>query len=184
MTTSLSICQQMQHLVENLLELARADAGQLQVASDEIDWVALMNEWWAPFTESAARRRLEVTWQLPEACPATTDRTKVCMILRNLFDNAVTYTDEGGQVTIALDSERDEIRLRISNTGSRVTETDADRVFDRFWRADDARTADGDSRRYGLGLPLCQKLVTLLGGGVSASSASGDLFVISAVFPR
>ncbi|MCK4659207.1 MAG: sensor histidine kinase N-terminal domain-containing protein [Phycisphaerae bacterium] len=180
---SLAICRQMQQMVENLLELARADAGQLEVASDAVDLVALLKDCWMPFAHRAAERRLEVTWQLPESCPVTTDHTKVCLILSNIFDNATTYVDTGGQVTIALHSEHSRSNLRVANTGSRVAELDASRVFDRFWRGDAARTAKGNSRRYGLGLPLCQKLVTLLGGSISVLTTSGGTFVVSVALP-
>jgi K+-sensing histidine kinase KdpD len=60
---------------------------------------------------------------------------------------------------------------------------DGDCVFDMFWRADAARTADTNVRQYGLGLPLCRKLVTLLGCSVSVSTSSGGAFAIKMAFP-
>jgi len=179
---SLAISKQMQRLVENLLELARADAGQLEVASDAVDLVALLKDCWTQFAERATERQLEVAWQLPESCPITADRTKACLVLSNIFDNAVTYANAGGQVTIALQSDNAEISLRVANTGSRVAEADVGRVFDRFWRGDAARTAEDNGRRYGLGLPLCQRLVALLGGSISATTTSGGTFAILMVF--
>lgn len=183
MAKSLAICRQMQQMVENLLELARADAGQLEVASEAADLVALLKDCWMPFAHRAAERRLEVAWELPESCPVTTDRTKVRLILNNIFDNAVTYADAGGQVTIALHPDNGRVNVSISNTGSRVAEVDVGRVFDRFWRGDAARTAKGNGRRYGLGLPLCQKLVTLLGGSINALTTSGGTFAVFVALP-
>ena len=184
MAKSLAICLQMQQMVENLLEMTRAEAGQLEVASEAVDLVALLKDSWAQFAGQATDRRLEVAWQLPESCYLTTDRTKVGLVFNNIFDNAVTYADAGGQVTISLYCEHNRIDMRVANTGSRITETDADHVFDRFWRGDAARTSDANGRRYGLGLPLCQRLITLLGGSISASCTSYGSFAIAVVFPK
>ncbi|MBU0718072.1 MAG: HAMP domain-containing protein [Planctomycetes bacterium] len=181
MDKSLAICLQMQRMVENLLELARADASQLEVENESLDLVTLLRECWTAFAGRATERRLEVTLQLPESCPLATDRTKACLILNNIFDNAVTYANTGGKITIALHSENGQANLRVENTGSRIAETDAERVFDRFWRGDAARTADANERRYGLGLPLCRKLITLLGGSVSVSTTGGGTFAVSII---
>ena len=181
---SLAICEQMQRMVENLLELARADAGQLEVARENVDLVALLKDCWGEFAYRAAERDLRVTFQLPESCRLTTDRTRFRLVLSNVFDNAVTYTDAGGELTIALHVDDGQVRARVANTGSYVAEADTDRVFDRFWRGDTARTSDADGRRYGLGLPLCQKLITLLGGSISVSTATGGTFAVTASLPR
>ena len=184
MTKSLAICQRMQQMVENLLELARADAGQLEVASETVDLVTLLKDCWAQFAGRAAERQLEVTWRVPTSCPVTTDRTRVCLVFNNIFDNATTYADAGGKVEIALQCDNDRVDLRVMNTGSNVAEADVSHVFDRFWRGDVARTAEHKERHYGLGLPLCQKLITLLGGSVSVSTRSGGPFALVMTLPR
>ena len=183
MVTALAICQRMQRLVENLLELARADASQLEVAWESVDLVALVRECWAQFAECAIERRIEVTLRLPESCPVSADRAKIQLVLSNVFDNATTYTNAGGRIEIALHSTAGQVEFRVENTGSRVADTDAERVFDRFWRGDAARTTERGEKRYGLGLPLCQKLVALLGGSVSVSTNDGGTFTISIVLP-
>lgn len=71
---------------ENLLELARADAGQLEVASEAVDLVALLKNGWNQFSERAAERRLNVMWELPESCLIATDRTKLGLVLANILD--------------------------------------------------------------------------------------------------
>ncbi len=81
MAKSLAIGKQMQWMVENLLELARVDAGQIQVISEPIDLVALVKACWAQVADRAAERQLEVTWQLPESCLITGDRGKLSLVL-------------------------------------------------------------------------------------------------------
>ncbi len=108
---------------------------------------------------------------------------KADLVLNNIFDSAVTYTKAGGQVTIALYQKNGQASLHVANKGSLIAEADVDNVFDRFWRGDVARTADTNERRYGLGLPLCRKLIMLLGGSISASTGSDGTFAISLSFP-
>jgi signal transduction histidine kinase len=184
MAESLTICQHMQQMVDNLLELARADAGQLEVASEAVDLVALLRDCWTHFADRAAQRQLEITWEVPETCPISTDRTKVRLVLNNVFDNATTYANKGGEIAIALQSHNGRVNLRLANTGNHIAEADADHVFDRFWCGDAARTSEGRGRHYGLGLPLCQKLMALIGGSISASTTGGGTFAISMVFPQ
>ena len=179
----LAISQQMQRLVENLLELARADAGQLELGCEVIDLVTLLENCWAQYAERAKARRLKVTRSAPESCSLTADPTRIRLVIDNLLDNAITYADAGGEVEITLKCTED-ISLRVANTGSRVDEMDALRVFDRFWRGDAARAADRHERRYGLGLPFCQRLTTLLGGSIAVSTTRGGTFAITITLPR
>lgn len=180
---SLAVAQQMQRMIENLLELARADAGQLDLAKECIDLVALLEDCWSQFAERAAERQLNVTWELAEACSITTDCTKARLVLNNILDNAVTYTDTGGQVTITLRQENGQVTVLVANTGSAIAEADVERVFDRFWRGDAARATDRNERRYGLGLPLCQRLAALLRGSITVSMARGGVFAVRVVLP-
>lgn len=101
--------------------------------------------------------------------------TKICLTACGWTAHANT----AGQVTITLQSEQDRVNLRIANTGSRVAEMDAHRVFDRFWRGDASRAPEGSGRRHGLGLALCHKLIALLGGSISVSTISSGTFAIS-----
>lgn len=181
--TSLAVSKQMQHLVENLLELARADAGQLESAVEKVDLARALKECWADYVDRAADRNLQVEWRLPDLCVLDTDATKLRFVLSNLLDNATTYADTGGSICIELRDEPEGVILRIENTGSKVDRADASRVFDRFWRGDEARSRETAERRYGLGLPLCRQLVTFLGGTIEVSTTTGGVFSVSVCLP-
>ena len=179
MTQCLAISQQMQHMVDNLLGLARADAGQLDVARDSFDLTELIKECWQPLARRAAEHRLQIDWRLQQGCTLSTDRGKLQLVLHNILDNAVTYTNPGGRIGIDSILNDGRVELRIANTGSDVPEEQAQRVFDRFWRGDASRRAIG--QHCGLGLSLCKKLTALLGGSISAASTRGGTFTISIV---
>ena len=96
------------------------------------------------------------------------------MIVHNLLDNAVTYVNENGVISIQASAQADGLSLSIANTGSELASQDAAHAFDRFWRGDPSRRDTGT--HCGLGLTLCAKLVALLGGTIRLTSEKGGLF--------
>jgi two-component system sensor histidine kinase QseC len=173
----------MQHLVENLLELARADAGQLQIATDRVDLPAMAKECWSTFAGRAASRALHVDWRVPEAHAIRTDAAKARLVLGNVFDNATRYADEGGTIAVELQPVNGQFQLKVTNSGSHVAQSDAERVFDRFWRNDASRAVADDGAGFGVGLPICRTLMSLMGGTIAASSTEGGDFTIAMTFP-
>jgi two-component system, OmpR family, phosphate regulon sensor histidine kinase PhoR len=132
--------------------------------------------------DRAQARGLRVERDISQPCVLATDGARLRQALHNLLDNAVTHVDSGGLVRIEAGREPDRIRCRITNTGSRISPEDAERVFDRFWRGDAARTDTGV--HCGLGLSLSRRIVTLLGGRISVTSAVGGEFSVTIVFPN
>lgn len=174
----LDICAQMQALVNNLLSLARLEAGKVAATRSALAIADLVEECWRPFAGRAAERGLRLDWRLDRALRVESDREKLRLVLHNLFDNAVSYTDAGGAVRIEVGCEPPAgLRLRVVNTGCAVPAAQIHRVFDRFWRGDAARAATGV--HCGIGLSLCQKLVALLGGGIEAAATVAGEFAIT-----
>ena len=180
---SLAICLRMQRLVENLLELTRADAGQLETHPEKLDLPAFIMDRWQEYTEQASDRHLTVSWNMPTECLVTTDSTKIGTIITNLFDNAVTYTNSNGKILISLSNREDHVEFIINNTGCRVKTDDVSRVFDRFWRGETSRSATVGKRRYGLGLPLCKELSALIGGDLTVAITPDNEFSASLTIP-
>jgi two-component system sensor histidine kinase QseC len=173
----LEINLQMQHMVENLLHLARADAGQLAVRREPVDLGALVQDCWQPLAEKAQARRLRVEWHLDSLGMIETDRDKLRLAIQNILDNAVTHVNAEGQVSISLSTENGGPVLTVSNTGSNLPRDDLHRVFDRFWRADPSHR-DAEEAHCGLGLPLCQAVIEKLGGSIEARSAADGVFTV------
>jgi len=161
----------LQSLVESLLMLARADAGQVVVSRENVDLSALLDECWEVFEPRAAKRQLSVQKQWPEVCHVTADRQFLLVVINNLLDNAVSHADAGGELRIET-SERDhQVLLEISNSDSRLLARDIEHIFERFWRGDASRSQTG--LHAGLGLGLCRKLLMLMGGTISAEKRDG-----------
>jgi signal transduction histidine kinase len=175
----LDVCRRMHAMVDNLLMLARAESKQLVVQREPMDLADLCREAWTNFQLRADERKLHIDWRLPHDCIVNSDQEKIRLLLHNFFDNAVSYTDAGGQITITVD-RAPKARVQVSNTGSRLSAEDAAHVFDRFWRGDRARTA---GTHCGLGLTLCRNIAQVLGGSIVARS-QGGVFSVSFELPE
>jgi two-component system sensor histidine kinase QseC len=164
----LAITRHTERLVEMMLSLARLDAGTITAASERVDVDELVREVLAPLSARAAERRITIVTELPPVT-ATTDRDKLRVVLHNLVDNAVSYVDDGGTIRIELAPGR----VRITNTGCTLSPAEVAHVFERFWRGDAARSTGAHA---GLGLALCQKLIAIIGGTLTAE-VTGGMFI-------
>lgn len=171
----------LQHIVNDLQDLAAADAGTLRLhrepvhASDVVDQVAAAHQAGA----EAAGVRLSAT-TLGDPC-FTADPLRLRQAIGNLVSNAVRHTPAGGSVTISCRATLDAVVVEVADTGSGIAPADLPHVFDRFWRADKSRTrATGGS---GLGLAIVRQLVEGHGGTVTARSTPGEGAVFTVRVP-
>jgi heavy metal sensor kinase len=171
----------MRSMVENLLTLARADARQLSVHLQNIDVERLIREVSQTFEQPAAARNLDMQFLLDTPGQIRTDLGLLELVLRNLIDNAVSYTPDGGQIAIRTAADDAAIAVTIENPAGTLTPQDLSNMFDRFWRRDEARNSDG--KHCGLGLALCQRIVSLLDGTLAAS-VDGGTFKITVRIPH
>lgn len=171
----------LQHIVNDLQDLAAADAGTLRLhrepvhASDVVDQVAAAHQAGA----EAAGVRLSAT-TLGDPC-CTADPLRLRQAIGNLVSNAIRHTPEGGDVTISCRATLDAVEVEVADTGTGIEPDDLPHVFDRFWRADKSRTrSTGGS---GLGLAIVRQLVEGHGGTVTARSTPGEGAVFTVRVP-
>jgi signal transduction histidine kinase len=158
-------------LVDDLFELARIDSGAL---SHELRTVAL-----APLLESCVRgfeaearsRRITLERRIGEAPDARCAPEQVERVLLNLLTNALRHTPADGTVAVGLVPVDNEVRVTVEDTGDGITAEAAERMFERFWRGDPARTSSSGA---GLGLAIARGLIESQGGRIWAEPrASG-----------
>lgn len=179
---ALSIQEQMEKVVGNLLMLARLDSGREEFDAREIDPSKLLRQCWKPYFEKAAERNLEVRWNLkgsPESFSMSPSLFKI--MASNLLGNAVSYVPYARQIEIDVEMEAELLVISISNSNPGLSERDLGFIFKRFQRGD--ASAAGGSGHAGIGLSLCQRIVTTIKGQLVAE-INADWFRIVVKLPE
>jgi two-component system phosphate regulon sensor histidine kinase PhoR len=158
-------------LVEELLDLARADEHELKVQLRAVQLAPVVRSIVATFAPMARRERL-VTVAHPDALPglvALADPDRLTQVLANLVRNAVTHTPEGGAVLVSLAPlPPDRVTIDVSDTGIGIAPEDRERIFERFYRGDPSRSRDTGG--FGLGLAIARELAEAMGGSLTVTS--------------
>jgi len=171
----------MERLVTDLLRLARLDAGQETVEWTPCDVDAVLRGIANDFEPHAARKQQTIEVVVGDgAKQLTTDAAKFHDIARNLIENAVNYTPQGGAIDVRAQVIDARFQLTVSDTGHGIAPDDLGRVFERFYRVDKSRTQPGGT---GLGLSIVKHLVHVLGGEVSASNQEGGGALFTVTLP-
>jgi signal transduction histidine kinase len=175
------ITGQMESMVENLLSLARLEAEQVHVRCEPLCLYQLVQDTWAPLIVEADHRALDVHWSPERKIEIVSDASLLTVLVRNVLENAVAYANDGGSVRIDVELLNGEARFAIENSGSKISQEQAESAFDQFWRGDEARSEVGV--HCGLGLSLVRKIAAVLGGTAVARSSMGGSFEMAVSIP-
>ena len=156
-------------LVQDLIMLSRLEGGRASRGQEQISPWQLAHSLMREFQPQAAGRHITLTLDAPEELPAqTASLAHMRIVFRNLLSNALKYTPDGGRITWKIRVAGGEIYHNITDTGQGIAPEDLPHVFERFYRADKARTRQVDG--VGLGLSLVQTVVALYDGRITISS--------------
>ncbi len=159
-------------LVNDLRDLALAEAGQLRLEEEDVDMTDLITRSAERFRAQAAEQGVSLATDLSTDLPTVRgDRQRISQVLINLLSNALRYTPAGGQVVVAAQPGSAEVLVSVADTGEGIASEDLPYVFERFYRADKsrARTSGGS----GLGLAISRHIVKAHGGRIWAESQMG-----------
>ena len=171
--------------MDSLLTLARADEGRLPLAVEECDLRELVAEASETASMLAEAAGLTVQTTMPDTpVPLRVDRNRIRQLLLNLVTNAVKYTGQGGEVSLGLVDQGDRVTLTVGDTGIGIAAGDLPHIFDRFWRADPARSRAGERPGTGLGLAITKWVAEAHGGAISAHSRPGRGTIFTVTLPR
>jgi two-component system sensor histidine kinase BaeS len=163
-------------LVEDVLQLARADAAHGRLDLEPTDLAEILRNALAPFAPTMQEKSVTVNLDLPDGpVVVAADRRRLARIVRNLTDNAVRYSPTGGRVDIRLAAENDQVRIDYGNSADRLVADDLPYLFERFYRGEKSR-----SRQHGgagIGLAIVKELVEAHGGHVSAALEDGRFHI-------
>jgi len=164
----------MTELLDALLTLARADEGRAELHREAVDLRDIIAE--AGETGELLAEHAGVGMEIrlpPQPVVVSVDRSRVRQLALNLIENAVKYTPRGGQVSVELGSNDGRAVFTVADTGIGIALGDLPHVFDRFWRADSARTRTSERAGTGLGLAICKWIAEAHGGTIEVQSRPG-----------
>jgi signal transduction histidine kinase len=195
----------MVRMVEELLDLARIESGQMVLERHALDMGALIGGVVQALAPAAAQKQVALAADLPPLPPVVGDGDRLAQVFTNLLDNALKYTPEGGRVQVKAQAVMVQssprrsnplMRLRaspvpagaqagwvevsVADTGRGIPAQDLPRIFERFYQVDKARAA---RRGSGLGLAIAQEIVEAHGGRIGVESAEGQGARFTVVLP-
>jgi len=159
-------------LIDDLQELALAEAGELKLVRQTEDIAGVINQAVAAMQAQATAKGISLLTDLPSGLPlCNIDSHRISQVLHNLLDNAVAHTAKGGTITVTARQQDNWVEVTVSDTGEGIPAEDLPNIFERFYRVDKSRTrATGGS---GLGLTIAKRLIEAHGGKIEVQSELG-----------
>lgn len=162
-------------LVNNILDMARLEAGKMALDTEPVELVDLMRAVRDATEALATKKGVSMTVRVDRDVPIiTADGGKLRRVLENLISNAIKFTDEGGSVDIEASycDQIDQVVISVSDTGSGIKEEDIDRIFDSFTQG--SKPDNSPNNGSGLGLAVVKELIDLHGGRIEVESVLGE----------
>jgi len=163
-------------MLNTLMDITEAEAGMMKLQREKVDLCDLAKEVIELYEYVAEEKRISISTDLPQACEASVDRTRIRQVFANLLDNSIKYTPEGGGVSISIRQDENWAAAVFRDTGVGIPSDEQDKIWARLYRGDKSRSQRG----LGLGLSLVKAVVEAHGGRVTVSSEvnKGSEFVV------
>ena len=165
LATAFAQCRRLSKLVEQLLDLAKLDAGQTTFVPEPFPLAELAQDVAQKFELSARRAQVSLRIEHSKALPLVLGDVRLIeQVFDNLLDNALRHVTQGGEVRVALTQRSATVRVEVHDTGPGIPTSEHHRVFDRFYRGDKSRSTD--SGYFGLGLAIVRGILELHRHGI------------------
>jgi signal transduction histidine kinase len=169
----------MHRLVVDLLDLAKLDAGTSELDLAPVNLEILLSSVLEKFIPQAKLGKIKISSDINPMPLFLGDGDRLAQVFTNLVDNAIKYTPEGGDITLKTEQTTENIRISVIDTGEGIPPEEVDRIFERFYQIDKARTRE-DDRGVGLGLAIAEQIVRGHGGKmmVISEEEKGSRFIV------
>ncbi|MFW6061431.1 MAG: sensor histidine kinase [Planctomycetota bacterium] len=172
--------RRLERMVGEILSVSEIEAGSFRIQTDDVRLMALLEELEQDYQIQAKDKGLQLRVDLPPKLPVIqADRDKLALALHNLVGNALKYTPAPGQVTVKAAIEPTQFKVEVRDTGIGISDAEAERIFEKFYRAGDDRVRRESGS--GLGLALAREVMRLHGGDITVESVinEGSTFVLT-----
>ncbi len=166
----------MKKLIDNMLFLAKSDAGETKVQLSTVDFSEMAEACALNFEPVAFEKEIMIDTDIESGITLEGDATQLNQLVHILVDNAVKYADSGTTVIIRLQKHGDKVEFSVNNKGTPIPKEDIEHIFDRFYRAEKSRTTKG----YGLGLSIARRITEGMNGKilVESNKENGTTFTV------
>ena len=171
-------CDQLIRMIRTMIEITRTESGLSMPSKDRVDMKELVSMAYEIFLPLAEDKHIRLNLELlPGTAYTCGERIALQRVVSNLLDNAIKYTQPGGNIQIFTASDENHVQMIVKDNGCGISETDITHIFDRFYRCDSSRSLQG----YGLGLCLAHAIVKAHDGSISVESTlgKGSVFIVS-----
>ncbi len=175
--------QHLLNLINDLLDMAKIEAGKLDLKKEPVDIGAIVNECMRMVREKAATGGLQLHCEMPDPAPdVRADRLKVKQVILNLMSNAIKFTERGGSVTVSVHELDSGTEVKVADTGVGIAQCDFERVLAPFGQVDASLSRSNEGT--GIGLPLSKALMELHKGSLTLHSTVGEGTTVTLHFPH
>ena len=172
----------MTHIVQDLLTLSRLDAGNAELVLSRFPFGDAIHSVFQANALNARQHQHQLTYDPPESLPLIVgDRSRLEQVMMNVIGNAIKYTPDGGHIHITAGSTEDTVWMEVSDDGIGIPEKDRERIFDRFYRVDKARSRE--SGGTGLGLSIAREIVNRHHGTIALAPHAGQGTTVRLTLP-
>ncbi|MFH1741975.1 MAG: HAMP domain-containing sensor histidine kinase [bacterium] len=173
-------CDRLANMIDTMLNIAEVEAGVTRMNIEEVDLEPVVSEAQDLFQPVAEEKGIEWHCEIHSAPAVRGDRRKIQRCLANLIDNALKYTNPGGEVVVTLEPENgDFVTIAVRDNGIGITGQERSKIFESFYRGDQSRSQPGN----GLGLSLALAVARSLGGDITVDSAPSKGSTFNLILP-
>lgn len=162
----------MERLIEDLLYLAKAENAALNFHFAHVNLASLLASIYEKFMDEAQNKHITLSLSIADNCDydCLCDEQRIAQAITILVDNALTYTPSGQTITLHINSSHRKCYIQVIDTGIGISDSDKEKIFDRFYQADSSRSHKG---HFGLGLSIAKEICHTHGGSISVSDTKG-----------
>jgi signal transduction histidine kinase len=170
----LSQTERLGRLVEQLLDLSRLESGEVPLHRSDVPLGPLVARVVSEIEVARVGKEVKIDHEIPDDLPPVdADPERVHQVLFNLVDNAVRFTPDGGEITIAAHRHDGVVEVSVADNGAGIPREHLPRLFERFYRADPSRARGDGGTGTGIGLAIARSVVEAHGGHIRADSEPG-----------